>query len=161
MPSGAPDVFPSPAELAAGTRRVSDPAAVGASISAAFLAATEPSALAIARISKKIARNLRGVSQNPRPFLRGIATYYATGGPGSYAAMHGFRDGTRVVVLVQSFHDGRLWSIRLPVWTQCAACRWQPGAVLVDLSVEAFSALGYPLSRGIAPVTVSIIEGGP
>ncbi len=103
----------------------------------------------------------RGVSQNPRPFLRGIATYYATGGPGSYAAMHGFRDGTRVVVLVQSFHDGRLWSIRLPVWTQCAACRWQPGAVLVDLSVEAFNALGYPLSRGIAPVTVSIIEGGP
>ena len=91
--------------------------------------------------------------------LKGIATYYGTGGPGAYAAMGGYRDGTRLIVLVTSFHAGRTFSVTLPVVTQCGACRWRAGAVLIDLSVPAFRALGHPLSRGIAPVTVTILEG--
>jgi hypothetical protein len=73
--------------------------------------------------------------------------------------MGGYRDGSRVIVAVCAFPGGQAHCITVPVSTQCRACRWVKGAVLVDLSVEAFRALGYPLSRGIAPVTVTILEG--
>ena len=42
---------------------------------------------------------------------------------------------------------------------KCAACRWRSGAVLVDLSVAAWDALGWPRSRGVIPVSVTILEG--
>lgn len=91
--------------------------------------------------------------------LRGGASYYGTGGPGYYGAMHEYRDGTRVVAVVMSFHDGRTWSVTVPITTQCAACRFAPGATLIDLSIPAWKELGWDLSRGIAPVFVQIVEG--
>ncbi len=90
--------------------------------------------------------------------LRGAATWYANG-PGFYAAAHGYIDGTVVVAVVNSFHDGRTWSVTVTLETQCAACRWTLGATLIDLSPSAFRALGWPLSRGIAPVEVVLLEG--
>lgn len=95
----------------------------------------------------------------PGHALRGTATFYGTGGPGSYGAMHEFADGSRVVVVVIAFHDGRTWSVTVPIVTQCGACRWQAGATLIDLSLAAWDQLGWPRSRGVIAVTVQIVEG--
>ena len=89
--------------------------------------------------------------------LHGVATYYGTGGPGMYAAMAGYIDGTHVQVEVCAFPAGQATCVTVPVVTQCSACRWRAGAVLVDLSIPAFLALGSPLSRGIVAVTVEIL----
>lgn len=93
--------------------------------------------------------------------IRGIATYYGTGGPGSYAAMGGYRDGSRVIVLVESFHDHKSFSVTLNVTTQCGACRWVRGGTVIDLSIPVWRALAgdLPLSRGVLPVTVTVLEG--
>jgi len=94
------------------------------------------------------------------PQLRtGLASWYDAG-PGFYAAMPGFVDGTRVVVVVTAFHDGRTFGVTVPIWTQCQCHVGTPAEVLVDLSPDAFRALGWPLSRGIAKVTIEITEGG-
>ena len=74
-----------------------------------------------------------------------------------YGAMHDYRDGTRAEATVCAFPGGQATCITVPVVTQCAACRWAKGAVLIDLSVPAFRALGVPLSVGLANVTVEIL----
>ncbi len=86
--------------------------------------------------------------------LRGAATWYDVGS-GYYGAMPGYVDGTVVQAVVTSFHDGRTWSVTVVVVTQCGC----PGGRVIDLSPAAFLALGWPLSRGIAPVTVQLLEG--
>jgi hypothetical protein len=90
--------------------------------------------------------------------LTGTASWYGTGGPGFYAAMHGFVDGSRVQVAVCAFPGGQATCITVPVVTQCGACRWARGAVLVDLSIPAFRALGVPLSVGLVKVTVEVLR---
>lgn len=90
--------------------------------------------------------------------IHGLASWYGTGGPGMYAAMHDYRDGTWVQVVVCAFPRGTSTCITVPVVTQCGACRWAKGAVLVDLSVPAFRALGVPLSIGLAQVTVEVLR---
>ena len=129
---GAPLAFPSPAGLVAGTRRVSDPVASGA---------PRPTPIANVTIGS--------------PQLVGLASWYGTGGPGLYAAASGYHDGTRVSVRV--CHGATC--LVLPLVTQCGACRWRAGAVLVDLSRSAFLALGVPLSVGLVRVTVQLLGG--
>jgi hypothetical protein len=73
--------------------------------------------------------------------------------------MREYRDGTRVIVTVTAVHDGRTWSITVPIATQCGACRFRSGAILLDLSGAAWDALGWPRSRGVIPVTVAVVEG--
>lgn len=90
--------------------------------------------------------------------LRGVASFYGTGGPGQYAAMHDYIDGTAVFVVVCAYPNGRTHCETFPVVTQCGACRWSNGATLVDLSIPAYLEFGYPLSRGLIPVTVEVLS---
>lgn len=92
--------------------------------------------------------------------LAGLASWYGTGGPGEYAAMGGYVDGSRVFVAVCAFPGGQATCITVPVVTQCGACRWRSGAVLVDLSVPAWRAIagGAPLTVGELRVTVEVLR---
>lgn len=147
--------------VATGTPSVSGSAAASRKPSPVPHAAHRP-AVAASRAPRRTQTPLRA-SARPQaatgPVLRGYATWYGTGGPGTYAAMGGYRDGERVVAVVSAFHDGRTYSVTVPVVTQCGACRWRSGATLVDLSVPAWNELGWPLSRGVIPVQVQLVEG--
>lgn len=80
--------------------------------------------------------------------LVGLASWYDAG-PGIYAAMPGYRDGTRVWVTVSR---GSL-SVRVRVVTQCGCYRHRSDARIIDLSPSAFRRLA-PLSRGLIVVRV-------
>lgn len=84
----------------------------------------------------------------------GRATWYGSKS-GLYAARHDWRYGdTPYAVSVCSYHDGRSWCLSLFVSDYCAGC----GPNDVDLSPLAFRRLGYPLSRGVAKVSVEVLR---
>jgi rare lipoprotein A (peptidoglycan hydrolase) len=85
----------------------------------------------------------------------GIAMWYGTGPGGFTAAAPGWRYGqTPYLAAVCAFHGGRSWCLTVTVQDACAC----PGGRLIDLSPLAFQALGYPLSKGIAQVTVQRLQ---
>lgn len=86
--------------------------------------------------------------------IAGYASWYGTGGPGLYAALPGYVDGTHVSVALCAFPGGRATCITVPVVTQCGC----PGFAVVDLSVPAFRALGVPLSVGLVKVTLELLN---
>lgn len=86
--------------------------------------------------------------------LSGYASWYGTGGPGLYAALPGYVDGTHVQVAVCAFPGGHATCVTVPVVTQCGC----PGSAIVDLSPPAFRALGVPLSVGLVKVTVEVLR---
>lgn len=84
----------------------------------------------------------------------GSASWYGTGGPGWYAALPGYVDGTHVQVNVCAYPHGTTTCVTVPVVTQCGC----PGAAIVDLSPPAFRALGVSLSVGLVRVTVEVLR---
>ena len=91
------------------------------------------------------------VEMRPAPTHRevvGVASWFSVG-RGLYAAMPGYRDGTRVLARVTA--GGR--SVVVRVITQCGC----PNGRVIDLSPEAFRAFA-PLSRGIVKVSVAVIR---
>ncbi len=115
-----------------------------------------PPAMRPTTVARRVASRPSGELASARPAgiptrtYRGTATWFATGGPGLYAAAHGYVDGTNVHVRV--CHAATCLTLALR--TQCAACRWRNGAILVDLSATAFRRLA-PLSVGVVAVTVT------
>ena len=104
--------------------------------------------LPLARHGKSAASDAK-VSRAPIPAITsGVASWYDAG-PGLYAAMHGYRDGTNVHIKVCAKDR----CITVPVVTQCQICRWKRGSVLVDLSPAAFRYFA-PLPVGLVNVTV-------
>ena len=84
----------------------------------------------------------------PHREIVGVASWFSIG-RGLYAAMPGYRDGTRVLARVSA--GGR--SVVVRVITQCGC----PNGRVIDLSPEAFRAFA-PLSRGIVKVSVAVIR---
>ena len=48
-------------------------------------------------------------------------------------------------------------TIRVTIVDWCSCSKGKPGEKAIDLSPDAFKALGLPLSRGIAPVTITLL----
>jgi hypothetical protein len=104
-----------------------------------------------------------GVFPEAAQGIKGVATWYDDG-PGIYAAAGPvLRDaigpdwrGTRVTVIA----GGNRVTVTLSDWCACGPRRGQP--TLIDLSADAFRALGAPLSVGVLPVevTVGVDSGG-
>lgn len=61
-------------------------------------------------------------------------------------------------VNVCRFAGGHTQCETFPVVTQCAACRWSAGAVLVDLSGEAWDEFHVARSVGVLKVTVEVLR---
>lgn len=86
----------------------------------------------------------------PAVAVRGVASWYATSGPGLYAAAGpGLRTGHWRGRTVSVSANGHTVVVRLVDW---CACRGK----LIDLSADAFSRLA-PLSRGLVRVVVQTV----
>ena len=86
--------------------------------------------------------------------LTGIASWYATGGPGIYgAAGPALRQGNwRGSVVTVCVMGGRCLALRLSDWCQCLL--GQANERIVDLSLDVVRALGLDPARGLYEVEV-------
>ncbi len=82
--------------------------------------------------------------------LSGVASWWASFGPGIYAALPGYVAGTRVRIRVWS---GELY-VDTPVITSCGCFVGTPQERIVDLSPGILRALGLDPSRGLYPVAI-------
>lgn len=87
-----------------------------------------------------------------KPVVSGVASWYATGGPGVYGAAGpalrvGNWRGSLVTVCVVG---GRCVALRLTDWCQCLGTR------VIDLSLDAVHVLGLDPSLGLYRVTVTV-----
>jgi hypothetical protein len=83
----------------------------------------------------------------------GVASWWASFGPGIYAALPGYVAGTRVTI--------RVWSGKLhvdaPVITSCGCFVGTPQERIVDLSPGILVALGLDPAKGLYPVSVEYL----
>lgn len=90
-----------------------------------------------------------GVTE-PRAGITGTASWWASFGPGIYAALPGYVAGTHVTI--------RVWSGELhvdaPVITSCGCFVGTPDERIVDLSPGMLAALGLDPAAGLYPVTI-------
>jgi hypothetical protein len=85
--------------------------------------------------------------------VAGTASWWASFGPGIYAALPGYVAGTRVTI--------RVWSGELhvdaPVITSCQCFVGTPDERIVDLSPGILAALGLDPGRGLYPVAIEVL----
>jgi hypothetical protein len=88
--------------------------------------------------------------------VRGTATHYNLRGSGWYAAMPEWRWGDRAFTAhVCRTDTGRCIDVVVSDHCACGATR-RYGPTVIDLSHDAFRALGAPLSVGVLPVEVQV-----
>lgn len=87
---------------------------------------------------------------------RGPASWF-NAGPGWYAAVPGYIDGTVMTAVVCTFPDGKANCLSLPIVSSCQCFRHTPAEKVVDLSPAAFAQFA-PLSRGVVMVTVTVLR---
>jgi hypothetical protein len=85
--------------------------------------------------------------------VAGTASWWASFGPGIYAALPGYVAGTHVTIRVCAGSRCVVSS----VITSCQCLVGTPDARVVDLSRDAFARLADP-SRGLVPVTVETVQ---
>lgn len=85
--------------------------------------------------------------------VAGTASWWASFGPGIYAALPGYVAGTRVWI--------RIWSgdlyVDAPVITSCQCFVGTPDERIVDVSPGILRALGLDPGRGLYPVTIEVL----
>ena len=82
--------------------------------------------------------------------------YYAAAGPAVRALIGDDNPyHEHYTAYVTHRKTGRTIKVIIVDWCSCSSGR--PGEKAIDLSPAAFQALGLPLSRGIAPVTISLL----
>jgi hypothetical protein len=105
-----------------------------------------------------IHKSVPSASAEPRQgtpeVVTGIASWWASFGPGIYAALPGYVAGTRVWI--------RVWSgslhVDARVITSCGCFVGTPDERIVDLSPGMLRALGLDKARGLYQVTVEVLR---
>jgi hypothetical protein len=113
-----------------------------------------PTGSPLVQVAPSVRRpNVAAGITEPRAGITGTASWWASFGPGIYAALPGYVAGTHVTI--------RVWSGKLhvdaPVITSCQCLVGTPDERIVDVSPGILAALGLDPGRGLYPVAIEVL----